>query len=194
MAILQAQAETSNGFQIEGLAPSGDYVATCLDIQDEFQVTRRKFQSEETEQIDVTRFLFGFQSPDGMKHMVQTWEMKISGSPKSKLFNFLSAWLGTAPQMGWDYCELKGKGAVIKVGNKTSSMGKQYSYVEGISPTRTSLADYSDKVVPAEAFGYTANAVSAPATPAPAPAPAVATPAPALSTTTIMNDDVNCPF
>jgi hypothetical protein len=184
MAKLQAQVETSNGFQIEGLAPSGDYVATCLDVQDEFQVTRRKYQSEETEQVDVTRFLFGFQSPDGQKHMVQTWEMKISGSPKSRLFNFLSDWLGQAPQMGWDYCELKGKGAVIKVANKTSSMGKQYSFVDGISPIKTSLADYSDKVVPAEAFGF-AGTVTAPATPA-SPAPTV--------TTTVMNDDANCPF
>ena len=204
--MLQAQSETVSGFQIEGLAPSGDYVATCLDIADEFQVSRRKFQSEETEQIDVTRFLFGFQSPDGQKHLVQTWEMKISANPKSKLFNFLCNWLGQSPQMGWDYCELKGKGAVIKVGNKTSSTGKQYSFVEGISPIKTALADYSDRVVPAEAFGYTdaapaapapvAAAPVAPAPVAPAPvaaAPVAAAPAPTV-TATIMNDDPNCPF
>ena len=58
MATLQAPAENSNGFEIEDVAPSGDYIATCIDIADEFAVTRRKYQSEETEQIDVTRFLF----------------------------------------------------------------------------------------------------------------------------------------
>ena len=65
MAILQAQAENSSGFDIDELPPSGNYVATCLDIADEFGVTRRKYQSEETEEIDVTRFLFGFKGKDG---------------------------------------------------------------------------------------------------------------------------------
>ena len=83
MAILKQQGESSNGFDTEELAPEGDYVATCIDIQDEFGVTRRKFQSEETEEIDVTRFLFGFKGKDGKLYKVQTWEMKISGSPKS---------------------------------------------------------------------------------------------------------------
>ena len=36
MAILQAQAESSNGFEIDELPPAGNYVATCLDIVDEF--------------------------------------------------------------------------------------------------------------------------------------------------------------
>jgi len=157
MAILQSQAENSNGFDIESLAPSGDYVATCLDIADEFGVTRRKYQSEETEQQDVTRMLFGFKGKDGQMHKIQTWEMKISGSPKSKLFNFLSDWLGQAPKMGWDYCEMKGKGAVIKVEHKTSQLGKTYSVISNILPVKTSLSDYSDRVIPADQFGTVAS-------------------------------------
>lgn len=170
MAILQAQAENSSGFEIDGLPPSGNYVATCLEIADEFGVTRRKFQSEETEEIDVTRFLFGFKGKDGNLHKVQTWEMKISGSPKSKLYKFLSDWLGKAPTMGWDYCELKEKGAVIKVEHKTSQMGKTYAYIENIAPVKTDLNDYSDRVVPASQFG----SQSVPAE--------------------VTNDDPNCPF
>jgi len=164
MAILQSQVESSNGFDIESLAPSGDYIATCLDIADEFGVTRRKYQSEETEQQDVTRMLFGFKGKDGELHKIQTWEMKISGSPKSKLFNFLSDWLGQAPSMGWDYCEMKGKGAVIKVEHKTSQLGKTYAVISGISPVKTSLADYSDRVIPVDQFGASTS-TPAPATP-----------------------------
>ena len=31
MAMLTPQSESSNGFQIDELAPAGDYVATCID-------------------------------------------------------------------------------------------------------------------------------------------------------------------
>ena len=99
------------------------------------------------ETIDVTRFLFGFQGKDEGLYKVQTWEMKISGSPKSKLFKFLS-WLGKSPAMGWDYCSMKEQGAVIKVEHKTSQMGKTYAYISNIAPVKTDLNDYSSKVVP----------------------------------------------
>ncbi len=143
MATLQAPVENSNGFDVGDVAPSGDYVATCLDTSDEFGVTRQKYQSTETEQIDVTRFLFGFKAPDGMLYKVQSFEMKISGSPKSTLFKVLSSWLGKAPRMGWDYCELKGKGAVIKVEQVTSQMGKVYNKIASILPPKTNLSDYT---------------------------------------------------
>ena len=200
MATLQAPVENSNGFEIGDVAPAGDYIATCIDIADEFGVTRRKYQSEETEQIDVTRFLFGFKSPDGRIYKVQTFEMKISGSPKSALYKFLSSWLGQAPRMGWDYCELKGKGAVIKVEQVTSQMGKVYNKIVSILPPKTNLSDYTAQVIPLEQFAamdQASAALSAPAAPAPAaPAPAPAAPAPA-SAPAAWNPgdaDVDCPF
>ena len=123
MAVLTAQAESSNGFEITEVAPAGDYVATCLNVADEFGVTRRKYQSEETEVIDVTRFLFGFKAQDGRLYKIQTFEMKISSSPKSALIKFLTSWLGQPPAMGWDYCELIGKGAVIGANNGLDHLG-----------------------------------------------------------------------
>jgi len=182
MAILKAQVESSNGFDTEELAPEGDYVATCIDIQDEFGVTRRKYQSEETEEIDVTRFLFGFKAKDGNLYKVQTWEMKISGSPKSKLFKFLSDWLGKAPKMGWDYCELKGKGAVIKVAQKTSQLGKTYAFIDNINPPKNSLNDYTSQVIPVEQFGASSQ---------PTPEVQVASSPNAWSPE---DGDENCPF
>lgn len=193
MATLQAPVENSSGFEVGTVAPAGDYVATCLDIADEFGVTRQKYQSQETEQIDVTRFLFGFRAPDGNLYKVQTFEMKISGSPKSTLFKFLSAWLGKAPRMGWDYCELKGKGAVIKVEEVTSQLGKVYNKIASILPPKTNLSDYTAQVIPAEQFAAMSEATAtpaAPAAPAQAPAPASAPPA----WTPEQDDDADCPF
>lgn len=169
MAVLQPQAESSNGFEIGEVAPAGDYVATCLDVADEFGVTRRKYQSEETEQIDVTRFLFGFKAQDGRLYKVQTFEMKISSSPKSALIKFLTSWLGQPPAMGWDYCELVGKGAVIGCEQVVSQLGKTYNKITKISPPKTSLADYSAQVIPVEQFS--APAAPAPVTPPPSSAP-----------------------
>ena len=191
MATLQAPAENSNGFEIEYVAPAGDYIATCIDIDDEFGVTRRKYQSEDTEQIDVTRFLFGFKGQDGRLYKVQTFEMKISGSPKSALFKFLSSWLGQAPRWGWDYCALKGKGAVIKVEQVTSQMGKVYNKIGNILPPKTSLSDYTAQVIPVEQFAAVeqANAAmqaSAAAPLAPASAPAAWSPE--------SEDEMDCPF
>jgi len=195
MATLQAPAENSNGFEIEDVAPSGDYIATCIDIADEFAVTRRKYQSEETEQIDVTRFLFGFKAQDGRLYKVQTFEMKISGSPKSALYKFLSSWLGKAPNMGWDYCELKGKGAVIKVEQVTSQMGKIYNKIVSILPPKTSLSDYTAQVIPVEQFAAVAQASAAFSAPAPAAAPAAAAPASAPQAwSPDSGNEMDCPF
>lgn len=87
----------SNGFAIEALAPTGTFIATCLDVQDQFGVERPKFENpQEKEALDVTRFLFGFRGQDGRVHKVQSFEFRISGSPKSNLFKFLTSWPGQA--------------------------------------------------------------------------------------------------
>ncbi len=195
MAVLTAKAESSSGFQIDELAPSGDYVVTCLDVADEFSVPRRKYQSEEMENIDVTRFLFGFKAQDGKLYKVQTFEMKISGSPKSTLYKFLSAWLGKAPDYGWDYCTLKGQGAVVSIEHVVSQMGTTYPKIARIQPVKTSLADYSSQVVPITAFNTAV--VPMPAAPAvgqvaPTPTPAAVASAPAAWNPNDSQED--CPF
>ncbi len=149
MAIL-TQPEPS-GFELGPLAPNGTYVATSLEIQDEFGVERPKFENpQESEKLDVTRFLFGFKGPDGKLYKVQSFEFRISGSTKSNLFKFLTSWLGQAPKYGWDYCELKGHGAMITVSHKLSRDGtKTYANIVGISPVIDQL---KDQVLPIEAF------------------------------------------
>lgn len=203
MAVLTAKAESSSGFQIDELAPSGDYVATCIDIADEFSVPRRKYQSEEMEDVDVTRFLFGLRGQDGRLYKVQTFEMKISGSPKSTLYKFLSAWLGKAPDYGWDYCTLKGSGAVISIEHVVSQMGTTYPKITRILPVKSSLSDYSAQVVPASQFGVAST--QAPQAPqvqqvqqAPTLAPQAPTPPPPASAPPswdpATDNQADCPF
>ena len=197
MAVLQAKAESSSGFDIDELAPSGDYVATCIDIADEFSVPRKKYQSEEMENIDVTRFLFGFKGQDGKLYKVQTFEMKISGSPKSALYKFLSSWLGKAPDYGWDYCTLKGQGAVISIEHVVSQMGTTYPKIARITPAKTSLADYTSQVIPYPQFAQTQTPTPSPAVPA-VPASPTLTPPTVASAPAPWNpqadSETDCPF
>ena len=80
MAIIQEP--TANGFDTGALAPAGTFVATCLDIQDQFGVDRPKFENpQETEKLDITRFLFGFSGQDNQTYKVQSFEVRISGAP-----------------------------------------------------------------------------------------------------------------
>jgi hypothetical protein len=115
--------------------PAGTFVATCLEIRDEFGVERKKYQSEETEVVDITAFLFGFRDEDGKPFKIATRNMKISGNEKSTLFGFLRGWLGKAPAYGWDYCELKGKQALITVETEERKNGEgEFSRIVNVSP------------------------------------------------------------
>lgn len=136
MAQLTPPAPRS-GFRIENLAPFGQHVAVCLEVQDLFGVERTKFQSQETELKDVTRFLFGFIDQTGQPHIVQTYEFTISGGSNSNLVKFLTSWLGQAPEYGWDYCELKGSGALLSVEHVQSKGTPPVTYakISGIFPT-----------------------------------------------------------
>ena len=56
--------------------------------------TRAAHQSEETETVDLTGFLFGYRDKQGNAHNIASKGMKISGNEKSALFLFLKSWLG----------------------------------------------------------------------------------------------------
>lgn len=202
MAKLTAPA--SESFDLGPLAPAGTFIATCLGVADQFGVERPTFNDPtKTEVQDVTRFLFGFRHEDGRTYKVQTYEFRISGSPKSNLVKFLTAWLGRAPAMGWDYCELVGAGAMITVAHKPSRDGsKTYANLVGIAPV---IAQLKGQVLPLAAFG--APTAAAPSTPPPAtttsstPAPVIAPPAkpaaadPATAAwNPAVDSEAECPF
>ena len=129
--------------------PAGTYLAVCVDVIDSYGVDRPKYQSEEMEKVDVTRFVFGVKTKNGQLHKIATREMKITGGPKANLTKFLKAWTGENPKPGMDTEELKGKGAQITVTAEESRNGKTYNNITGIAPV---LDDYADKVPPVNAF------------------------------------------
>jgi len=129
--------------------PAGTYLAVCVDVIDLYGVERKKFQSEETELQDVTRFVFGVKNKTGAMHKIATREFKISGSPKSNLTKFIKAWTGENPKAGADTADLKGRGAQITVSSEEARNGKTYNNISGISPV---LDGYESNVPPLNAF------------------------------------------
>ena len=185
MALLTAQT-SSDGPRTawplgDGLVPAGQHVAICLDVKDSLGIERPTFDDPSImETVDLTRFLFGL--PDGS--MVHTGEMKISGHEKSNLVKFLTGWLGKPPQMDgtWDYCEMKGQGAMINVQHRVSRKGRTYADIQGIAGVMEQLAAQIPK-----ASQFTVPESSPPPsqpTPQAVPQPSPeALPAPATTTT-----------
>lgn len=142
MAKLEAPSG-GTGLQIEDLPPPNQYVAVCLRVNDLFDQERPTFENpKETEIKDVTRFIFGVKDQQGNLYLVQTFEFTISGAPGSNLVKFLTAWLGQSPAMGWDYSEMRGRGAMITIQHKQSraNPGKTYANISGIAPVFQQLA------------------------------------------------------
>ena len=138
MAILQEANSKSNNPFLElvkdDIAPAGTWVATIIDIKDQFGVVRPSFDNPQvTEVVDITTFLFGFRDQAGQPHRIASKTMRISGNEKSTLFGFLKAALGSAPKYGWDYCEMKGMQCLVTVAHEQRRNG------QGIFPTIAAL-------------------------------------------------------
>ncbi len=186
MAVLQQPTNHSNPFaQVIGdaLAPAGTFIATVLEIRDEFGVTRQKFQSTELEKVDLTCFLFGFRDTQGGPQRVASKQMKISGNEKSALFGFLKSLLGRAPTFGWDYCSLKGAKCLLTVEHVQRRDGSGvYAAIAALSPVPAGFSQPTQPAAPVSAVP--------PPQSRPAPPPAVATPPPAAPSVTAPDDDV----
>jgi hypothetical protein len=148
------QPQTS-GFQVDDMPPAGTYCAVILDIIDLFGVQRPRFENpSEKETLDVTRFLFGYQGQDGRNYKIQTREMRISGNVKAKLYQLLTGLLGHPPKYGWDYCELRGRPAMITVMHQQGRRdpSKTYAAIASVAPIPHQLLG---AVPPVAAFNYT---------------------------------------
>lgn len=172
MAQLKAPTGGS-GLQITEIPPPGQYVAVCLRVNDLFDVERQKYQSQEMELRDVTRFVFGVKDQTGKMYLIQTYEFTISGAPGSNLVKFLTAWLGQNPQMGWDYAEMRGRGAMITVQHKpgTKNPGQIYANISGISPVFQQLQHLVPNAAEFEAMVVALEKADRNQQPASAPAP-----------------------
>lgn len=176
MAVLQQPVVSGNVFADEigeDLAPAGTFVATILEIRDEFGVQRQKFQSTEIETVDLTTFLFGFRDAQGYEHRCASRRMKISGNEKSSLFAFLKGLLGRAPQYGWDYMELRGKQCLLTVEHVTRRDGTGvFAAIAALSPVPQGMGQPFDGAQgrpAAQPVGVRPMAGPAPQPPSPGP-------------------------
>jgi len=189
MAVLTQPTDTTNPFtEVIGndLAPAGTYIATVIDVRDEFGVVRTRFQSTETEKVDLTTFLFGFRDVQGLPHKVASRRMKISGNEKSALFAFLKSLLGRAPEYGWDYCSLKGAKCLLTVEHVKRKDGVGvFASIAALSPVPQGLAIPAAPVAPAPVV------VPVPLPPQPV---AALRPAPAPMAPSIETFDEEVPF
>ena len=160
MAVLQEQVSKFKNpygeLTKDDLAPAGQWVATLIDIKDEFGVQRPSFDNPNViETLDQTTFLFGFRDLANAPHRIASKSMRISGNEKSNLMVFLKSCLGATPKYGWDYCAMKGGKYLLTVGHQARRSGQGvFPHIAAICPLPAGLpADYKG-----------AAAVAAPAT------------------------------
>jgi hypothetical protein len=98
--IMKLPKNINTNFDVPELAPEGTFEATCANIRDELDIERKDRKTGKAMPLNITRFLFEF-IHNGKTYQVQTYEMAISGNDKSRLFQFLLAWLGQPPQAAY---------------------------------------------------------------------------------------------
>ena len=139
MAVLREPAPSLAGslFELQGeTPPKGTFVASCIDTKDAYGVERKKYQSEQMERVDLTGFLFGLRDKAGKPYKIATRSMRLSGSPKSALYQFLTSWLGEPPAYNMDLSTLKGRKALLTIAHEPSRTrpGVAYARIIGVAP------------------------------------------------------------
>lgn len=149
MAILKQETGTGGGGRrilVEEMAPKGTFLATCIDVEERYGVERKKFESTETEIVNLITFYFGFRTKEGGLRIVRSKPMKISGHEKSALVKFIGTWLGEKPKPSFDTATLFGKGAQLTITHTEALNGKTYANISAISPVMEGLEGNLRKV------------------------------------------------
>jgi hypothetical protein len=110
--------------------PAGSHHATVHRVIDQIGVERKKFQSEETEIVNLCTLVFASTGRDGVERYAATRAMRISSSPKASLFEIIQSLTGEVPQVGGDTQALLGLPAIIKVVSEKGNNGKTYLSVK----------------------------------------------------------------
>ena len=120
--------------------PKGTFIALCLGSDEEYGVTRKKFDSEEEETVDLISFYFGYKLKSGEPFVIRSRRMKLSGHEKSALFQFVANWIGERPTADFDTQTLHGRPAQITVAHEVSvSSGKTYANLKSATPLMDGL-------------------------------------------------------
>ena len=128
------------GFDVGPLAVIGTFPAALVAIDEKYDVERPMFQSSQTEIVDLLTLLFAYKH-EGEIYKVSTPQMRISGSEKSNMIKFFTAWLGRRPQAGWRWSEMLGKSCVLSVGHHETKKGSMIAVINSIAPMNKGLVD-----------------------------------------------------
>ena len=142
MAILTEETSAAKSrILTEGMPPKGTHIAVCIENEDFMNYQRFKYQSNELETVNLTRFYFAFIKAD-KRYIVRTRLYKISLHEKSALLPFLSAWTGEPPPPGFDTRSLIGRAAQVTIAHTASpGNGKIYANISAIAPLMEGLED-----------------------------------------------------
>lgn len=134
MAILKASSGGGDyrSYKLETLAPKGTFPAICVDCMESLEVERKKWQSEETEVVDLLRYLFIVQTKDGPM-FVQSNEMRISAYKEAALAKFIQGWTGELPAPGFDTLNMVGEVCQLTLNHKTSNRGNPYPVISSVA-------------------------------------------------------------
>lgn len=139
MAVLK-EPKPSSRIKVEGLPAKGTHVATCIDVEDAFNVVRPTFDDpSKLETVDLTTFYFGFRTKGGELNVIKSKGFKLSLHEKSALFKFLKSWNAEAPRAGFDTATMKGQGAQITVEHGVSSKGRTFANIVSVTPVMEGL-------------------------------------------------------
>jgi hypothetical protein len=136
MAAIPAPKGGSEAIELVNSSPleEGSHEVVVHKVIDELGVERKKFQSEDTEIVDLCTVIFAQVNDDGEERYAATRSMRISGSPKSTLYKIIQGITGQPPVTGSDTQALVGIPCLITVTREVSTTGKVYHIVDTAMP------------------------------------------------------------
>ena len=181
MALIPAPKAGSEAIEMVNESPleEGSHEVVVHKVIDQLGVKKKKFQSEEFEIVDLCTIVFAQVGDDGQERYAATSGMRISGSPKSALYQIIEGITGQPPVTGSDTQSLVGIPCLVTVKRVTSATGKVYHLVDTAMPQPRK----------AKAAAAPARTAPKPTTPRPASKPKAAPVAPAAE-----EEDESDPF
>ena len=120
---------------------AGDHDATCMDYEVVEKHKRYKFGTNEVEEADFVTFLFEVTAGPCKGKKIASSMLNISLYRKSRLYAFLSGWLGREPESDFQPQSFVGAAATITVGvfSGTKNPDIKFQRITGIAPGKDTV-------------------------------------------------------
>lgn len=122
----------------------GTYPAVLADCIYEENVLRKKFDSDEQEEVDLAVFLFAYFDDEDEIVFAQSFGLKVTTSEKSTFIKFLSNMRGKTPPLDgtYDWHMEMGRKVNLTIEKKTAKKsGIVYGAVTGVAPLSKKYLD-----------------------------------------------------